>query len=299
VRAKLLNGANPDLLDDNPTREDQGFGFVDVIGALNASTTNPPDVGAEHEDVAKNVEALGFEIQSEDHFVHATDWLVPGEGHEIFVEIAQRHTGLHISVSYEQENDPADQNPLFTDQGLFSVTNSWTHFGTYYALQMVPTAAAITVSESDLDFGLVRINLAADDDNVGRVRATVSVDKEKDAAVASRHKLAQGRVGQSEVDVHTFEVPSGLDELTLYLSWGNGWDKWPTNDIDLILFDPDGSTNLEGATLSAPERVFLSNPKPGVWTARVFGFTVWPNEDGDVTEPYKLRADPDLKRRRR
>jgi subtilisin family serine protease len=294
VRAKLLNGANPALLDDNPTWEDQGFGFVDLIGALNASTANPPDVGAELEDVSLNVEALGFTIHPEDHFVHTTDWLVPGEGHEIFIEIAQPHTGLDISVSYEQENGPADQNQRAGDRGLFSVTNSWTHFGTYYAIRLVRTATAITISESDLDFGLVRINLAGDDDNAGRVRATVSVDKENDRPVASEHMFAHGEVGQSEVDVYAFEVPSGLDALTLYLSWGNGWDQWPTNDLDLILEAPNGWRNFAGATLAVPERVFLKNPSPGVWTASVQGFTVWPNEDGDVTEPYQLRSSVDL-----
>jgi hypothetical protein len=294
VRAKLLNGANADLLDDNPTREDQGFGFVDVIGALNASTANPPDVGAEFEDVSLNVEALGFTIHPEDHFIDTTDWLVPGEGHEIFIEIAQPHTGLNISVSYEQENDLAGQNQIAGDRGLFSVTNSWTHVGTYYTIQLVRTATAITIPESGLDFGLVRINLAGDDDNAGRVRATVSVDKENSPPVASRHTIAHGKVGQSEVDVHALEVPSGLDALTLYLSWGNGWNQWPTNDLDLILEDPNGQRNFAGFTLRAPERVVLENPSPGVWTAFVEGFTVWPNEDGDLTEPYQLRSNVDL-----
>ena len=251
VRAKLLNGANPDLLEDKPTREDQGFGFVDMIGALNASTSNPSDVGAELEDVSLNVEALGFTIHPEDHFIHTTDWLVPGEGHDIFIQIAQPHTGLDIAVSYEQENAPADQNQRAGDRGLFSVTNSWTHFGTYYTIQLVQAEAAITIPESDLDFGLVRINLAGDDDSAGRVRATVSIDKEKDRPVASTKLFVHGQVGQSEVDVHTFEVPTGLDALTLYLSWGNGWDQWPTNDLDLILQAPNGSRNLAGATLAA------------------------------------------------
>lgn len=294
VRAKLLNSANPDLLDDNPTREDQGFGFVDVFAALGASTSNPPDVGAELESVARNVEALGFTIQPEDHFVHTTDWLVPGEGHEVFIEIAQPHSGLDIAVSFEQENDPADQNQRAGDRGLLSVTNSWTHFGTYYTIRLVSTSTSITIPESSLDFGLVRINLAGDDDNAGRVRATLTVDKDKQSPVASNPKFAQGTVGQSEEDEHGFEVPSGLDELTLYLSWGNGWDQWPTNDLDLILVDPNGSRSFAGATLSGPERVVLQNPLPGTWTAIVQGFTVWPNEDGDVTEPYQLRSDVEL-----
>ena len=127
------------------------------------------------------------------------------------------------------------------------------------------------------------------------MRATLSVDKQKGAPVASKHKFAHGKVGQSEVDSHTFEVSSDLDELTLYLSWGNGWDRWPTNDLDLILRDPNGTRHFAGVTLSGPERVIRNNPMPGVWTALVEGFTVWPNEDGDVTEPYQLRSDVDLR----
>jgi hypothetical protein len=294
VRGKLLNGANPNLLDDNPTIEDQGFGFVDALAALSASNANPPDVGAEFEDVADNIAALGLMITDEDHFMHTTDWLVPGEGHEIFIEISEPHTSLSVSITVEQENDPANQNALFGDSGLFSLTNSWTHFGTYYTVQLVSAATAISIPESALDFGLVRINLAADDDNAGRVRLTAVVDKEKGAPVASQNRIAKGKVGQSETDIHAFEVPMGLTDLTLYLSWGNGWNKWPTNDLDLILVDPDGFLNFAGATLSTPERVFLENPTPGVWTAFVQGFTVWPNESGDVTEPYKLASSVDL-----
>jgi hypothetical protein len=154
----------------------------------------------------------------------------------------------------------------------------------------VPTTTSISIPESGLDFGLVRINLAGDDDNAGRVRATVTVDKDKGPPVARTRRIAKGKVGQSELDVHAFEVEPDTSELTLYLSWGNSWAKWPTNDLDLLLVDPDGNLLLDGATLATPERVFLTDPMPGPWFAGVQGFTVWPNEDGDVTEPYKLSA---------
>lgn len=294
VRAKLLNSANPDLLDDRPTTEDQGFGFVDALGALTASTSNPPDVGAGLEDVVRNVEALGFVIEPEDHLVHTTDWLLPGEGYDLFIEIAQPHSGFDVAITVEQENALPDQNQLGGDWAFVAVTNSWTHFGTYYTVELVPMATSLSVPESELDFGLVRITLAGDDDNAGRVRVTVNVDKQKDRPVASRPKFAQGKVGQSEIDEVAFEVPAGLDQLTLHLTWGNGWNQWPTNDLDLILIDPNGSRNFAGATLSAPERVVLVDPVPGLWTAQVQGFTVWPNENGDVTEPYQLRSDISL-----
>jgi hypothetical protein len=294
VRGALLNGADPNLMDDNPTTEDQGFGFVDMIGALNASTMNPPDVGAEHQSVAANLEALGFTITDGDHFSHTTDWLLPGEGHEVFIEIAQPHTELTVAITVEQENAPANQNPLFGDSGLFACTNSWTHFGTYYAVQLVSSATSITIPESDLDYGVVRITLAGDDDNAGRVRLTATADKETGSPPASAHRIAKGKVAQSEVDTHTFDVPNGLSELTLYLSWGNTWDSWPTNDLDLILVDPGANPLFAGATFSAPERVFLSNPTPGTWTAFVNGFTVWPNENGDVTEPYQFASSVKL-----
>ena len=121
------------------------------------------------------------------------------------------------------------------------MTNSWTHFGAYYTIQLVSTEASISVGEQDLDFGLVRINLAGDDDNAGRVRATLRVDKEKGKPIASSKKFAKGKVGQSEIDVHRFEVPAGLDELAIYLTWEHGWEEWPTNDLDVILIDPTGA----------------------------------------------------------
>lgn len=294
VRGALLNGANPSLLDDNPSTLDQGFGFVDVMAAWNAPRTNPPDVGAEFEDVAANIAALGLTITDEDHFVYTTDWLVPGEGDDVFFEISQPHTEFTVAITVEQEEPPAGQNPLFGDTALFACTNSWTHLGAYYTVQLVPTATSITIPEAGLDFGVIRLSLAGDDDNAGRVRVTATVDKVKGAPPASAHMIAQGKVGQSELDIHGFTVPMGLSDLTLYLTWGNGWNAWPTNDLDVILIDPDGDFIFAGATLATPERIFLTNPKPGNWTALVQGFTVWPNEEGDVTEPYQLRSNVDL-----
>ena len=123
--------------------------------------------------------------------------------------------------------------------------------------------------------------------------------------------VAKGRVAQSEIAEHAFEVPPGLAELKLTLTWQHGWDRWPTNDLDLTLVAPSGAVNREGSTLAAPERVTLVNPAPGTWTARVHGFTVWTVEDDDddddddgsddddddgsgrvVRERYKLRASP-------
>ncbi len=284
IRGALLNGADRYALDDNSKREDMGRGFVDMIGALNASKKNPSDKGKSNKSVKKNVEALGFDVYDDASFSHTTDWLLPGEGHEIFVEIEHPIQSVSISFSVEQENAPADQNVLFGDRALFTVTSSKTHFGEYLFFGL-SNGASFTIPEEDLDFGLLRITPSGDDDNAGRIRITVNVNQDKTSPVAET--IGGGDVAEGELDVWELDVPAGLSNLDFYLTWDSHWGNWPTNDLDIILIDPNGNFNFDGAGLGSPERSSISSPVAGTWTILVNGFTVW----NGAAEKYKIRSN--------
>ena len=80
------------------------------------------------------------------------------------------------------------------------------------------------------------------------------------------------------------------------LAWKQNWARYPTNDLDLVLIDPNGDIIPLGATLSSPERVEIANPLSGRWTAAIIGFTVHANSGGRRKDPYTLRVEADGKR---
>ncbi len=77
---------------------------------------------------------------------------------------------------------------------------------------------------------------------------------------------------------------SGTPTLTVQLTWDHDWASYPTNDLDLILFDPDGNANYDGATLNGRETAQINNPKAGTWYILVDGYDVFGRLGLDGTE---------------
>jgi len=97
--------------------------------------------------------------------------------------------------------------------------------------------------------------------------------------------LDEGRTPILGMEMFSWDGQAGLDrylngEVTTvkdFLTesqWKNNWGAYPTDDIDLILLDPNFAVNFEGATFSSPERVEIENPAAGEWSAFVQGFTI-------------------------
>jgi hypothetical protein len=97
------------------------------------------------------------------------------------------------------------------------------------------------------------------------------------------------------------DVPAGTTQLVFELSWEGNWGRYPTNDLDMLLLDPNYPTsdiNVDGATLNSPERAVIDNPAAGIWTAYVQGFSVQslrPSPNG-ATDDFVLRVTADGKR---
>jgi hypothetical protein len=93
-----------------------------------------------------------------------------------------------------------------------------------------------------------------------------SVQRTADLATAT----AEGIVAQNDVVPVLVDVPAGTRELSFVLLWEND----SRDDVDLIVLEPDGNTELSGVSLRSPERAVVKDPQPGIWTAFVNGFAM-------------------------
>jgi len=96
------------------------------------------------------------------------------------------------------------------------------------------------------------------------------------------------------------EIPAGVSQAVFELFWQQNWGRYPTNDLDMLIFRPDGTLYLSGgfppgATLNSPERVSVLHPAAGRWLVVVNGFTVWDTNRGprSGTDRYVLRVSAD------
>ena len=295
VRAALLAGANRTSVSGKPTQMDQGFGFLDVMAANEKfGAWNPPDEGFCKPLVRVNAAPFGIDVNGAVQFAGTTGWLSPLQRKEFFFETTRLPlTGMTVTVNVTAENPPAEQNQIWGDDAYIQIASAKTSATDVRGWGYVTGTSTFTLDAQDLENGITRVAVLGDWSNAGRVKATVSVREDNDRS--GLVLLTDGWIGPSEFVTHTFVVPTGLEKMSFVMGWKNGWDAWPTSDIDLNLYDPlgklyivdaDGDKDMDGSSLDCPERVTVIAPAPGTWSLKVIGFTVWTGK-----EKYKIYSD--------
>jgi len=152
------------------------------------------------------------------------------------------------------------------------------------------TFDGVPVADQTMEPGLMKLSLSGDFVNQSNVgfRARITRENYKDSL---RRPVAKGRIeNEDEVYVPVF-VPLGTKKASFDLTWVRDWSRFPTSDLDLLLFSPGCLVPVpgavcnvleDGATLNAPERTVVDGPQPGLWLALVVGFEV------NKKDAYKL-----------
>ena len=222
--------------------------------------------------------------------------LRPGQVAPFFFRSRKETDALIITVrNISPALPPGQQNAFFGDDVFLKVQDAVTSDESDPFGGGLFIAGDTTVQFDHPQEGVVRIAVMGDWTNAGEVSADLVVD-----AVRSRQpkRSAKGRVAQSEQDVVEVDVSVGTTELVFELSWRNNWSAYPTDDLDLVLTDPFGGVNVDGATLDSPERVVIDNPLDGIWSAVIGGFTVH-GVHGGPQDRWELRVtDQDGRRLR-
>lgn len=297
IRAALLAGANPNVV-TTASQMDQGYGFVDAVAALNklrGKIKNPKDNGRERPSVRKNIQNLvgSGSIITDKPFTTTVD-LAPGERREFFVEIDPKTLELMISITNIVQKDPVG-NPLFGGDdltvGIHSAkTSQIGPFGDYlFGPAFVFDDRFLNFPSEVLDLGLARVAIMGSAENVGKVSAILHIEKvtgKPDPGL----RVGLGRLRQGEIQSFSLNVPPGASVLDFTLDWNKHWGEYPTNDLDLVIEDPNGETFIDGASLDSPERVTFEEPAAGEWVVEVVGMTIWQKPD----DSFRLYASVDL-----
>lgn len=298
IRNALIAGANPSLLGDQSTRFDQGHGYLDVVGSLNllqsGSVSDRLPINRFSDEVEENLEAVGLrtrELEAGEAIHGRVDNLVPGQRREFFVEIPKNVASVQIDLaSVTPELPPSQQNQLFGDDVILSVHQAKTSEhgeGDYPVFTFANAPATFTINNPEP--GFMRVTFSGDWTNAGRVSAEFVMTASEKPKPTFR---TDGTIADGQLLAFPFAVPSGLTEASFELTWKHDWSAYPTNDLDLILIDPDGVPNFTGATLNGLERAVVKTPKPGTWTILVDGFTIFGKiEDDEEVGEKETKTD--------
>ena len=116
----------------------------------------------------------------------------------------------------------------------------------------------------------MKISLVADFANESAVSFKLRITRQQDPDLEKVKPLTQSIINMGDVVTVPVEIPSGTSKATFELVWNRDWLKFPTSDMDLLVFDPEENlASLEGATWNAPELVTITDPAPGTWSVQV------------------------------
>ena len=282
LRNALTQSADSTLLGDRSGPIDQGSGFINVANAL--ATLQSGSVKSEFlpgripsREVRRNVADLGLRTVSfvDDRFFTHVESLLPGQVAQFFVQSSERTEKLSVTLrNITPEFAPAQQNQIFGDDLFVQVVDAPTSQAITRVSEIIKADQTFTVDHPQT--GLVRVALQGDWTNAGRISTDLEIVRHQRQLTAP---TAYGKVAQGDSIPIGVDVPVGTARLVFELSWKGNWSAYPTNDIDMVLVDPDGVSHSEGATLNSPERVVISNPAGVAWTAVIKGLVVNGSKD--------------------
>jgi subtilisin family serine protease len=284
----IVNGADDSLIKDGSTVLDQGQGIANA--GVSASLLDAGKVSDQLPTPPKPNQNVPVNIQrnTDLHVDHGTvkqsfKNLKPGQRGEILYEVQDNTRQLTVDLSNVKLQPPDQQNPLFGDDVFFFIHSAKTTsrgFGDYFIIDP-PFSNALVIGDRSFvipnpEPGVVRITLLGDETNAGTVSADVMVT----ASVESLPKTStSGTIRGGDTFFFFVDIPAGVKTAQFQLRWSADWDNYPTNDLDMYVFDPSLVRNGAGATLNSPENTVISNPTPGTWAVAVQGFAVPTGKD--------------------
>ena len=308
VKQAIYDGAEPI---PGFTEIEQGAGYINVANSLEVIKSG--SFGTIPETWSHHFDGLWFPpidtLDLKDGTASIQDLtLEPGKYAYFAFRVNSEVDSIKIKLSGVQLADPLLQNPGFGDGAyIYLSTSERGGIDEYLFGPLYFWGDADLLVSSDLDFqpGLVRLVFEGDFSSYEAVHieeVTIEVTEvwafslgktmflynngvpaESQVEVyPGTVKKFFGKVREGETDILSFNIPDATGFAYVMLSWHSDWSHWATSDLDLIIIDPDGAWNFDGATVASPETTIIAGP--GDYTLIVDGYQVY----FDKTEHYCL-----------
>ena len=293
LRGALLLGANPGLV--GPAWQDvadQGYGALDAPAALQRLKAR--DEMEDHPRKSGKLKAniLGNPIRRKTE-VYESEKITLGAGESFNAVFEIGRATSKVTIEVYDIVAPNNSSLAFLPNALEVHVQSAKRTDTshpvyvYWYPYRYGDAFTITIEDGSwtlaglpwanqpMEPGLMKISLSGDYSNQAPVSFKMRVIREnflrKPGKPAAKKTIAMGDLFSVPV-----QIAPGTRSVTFDLRWNRNWSRFPTSDIDMLVYPPDSNLAfLDGATLNAPERVFIPDPQPGLWLVRIQGYELY------------------------
>jgi hypothetical protein len=290
----LLKSADPSVVGGSwQEANHMGFGALDVVAALN-TFRNPPvllDYPVFTGRLAANI--LGEPVKHQtDVYESSTITLGPSETHDAVFSIARFTSKVTIEFfdivapdnsayaywpnALEVHVQSAKRTGVEHPVGIYWYPFA---FGDSFSIEIEDgpwTVAGTEEAYQPMEPGLMKVSLAGDFSNESPVSFKMRVTRENDGIDRGTLLVGLSPIEMGDAVVVPVEIPSGLNSVTFDTVFTRNWTKFPTSDIDMLVFDPNFNlVSFEGATFNAPERAIIANPVAGTWYVYIEGFEMY------------------------
>jgi subtilisin family serine protease len=213
--------------------------------------------------------------------------------------VTEEVDSIKITLSNVELADPELQNPVWGDAGVIYLSTSergGLDEYLFYGLYFTGDGEVLVTSNGPFQPGVVRLVIAGDFSSynavfVGQLSIEVtevwvgSTDRfvtmyNRGVPVKAMVEVYPGKIDrfcgsvkEGETDVYNFNIPDANGFAYVFLYWYRDWAHWATSDLDLIIINPDGTLNVDGATGASPEVAMIAGP--GDYTLLVDGYQVY------------------------
>ena len=262
VANALLGAAEPIADFDRVPEIGQGKGFLALPRAfelLDTGAWNPPP----RSDANALTEKLDL---GDEPFVRNTcPPLGPGESFTYVLRVPPSATQIRFSFPEVTFGD--EQNPVLGDQLQVTLHSAKRGGSGDYVFQDPGIDPGDSYTYESPEPGEVRLTFTAGFTNVSPISGSFEAKLETGPLIVTRTwgaTLAHNGVYETR-----FDVPKGVELMTVTVLWEHNWTEHPTYDLDCYLVAPDSTIDVSGASLNSPERIEIGGPAAGAWGLRV------------------------------
>jgi hypothetical protein len=298
----IVNSAKNNQLGDHSTVLDQGQGVINASDAAKLLQTTKvsdklPRPPKKPDELVRNNIETNTDLNVFSGIVNQVPFhnLIAGQRGEVLYEV--QPTTSRVVINLTHVNFEGTPNTIFGDDVFLAVQTAKTSAlgagtalggdGDYFPCQPFFVFGATSVVIPDpscpireiLEPGVIRITVMGDSINGGTVSADVSVTPYTGPLPTT---TASGKIRGGDNLFFPIKIPAGVSVAEFNLRWDGDWGHYPTNDLDMYLFDPANGIDGSGATLNSPEDVVVHNPIPGIWNVLIQGFFVPTKKDNFV-----------------